>query len=193
MVNTVANVLAGKPLTTGGVLIAPLATTLPTTAVAAPAVGFVAAGYVGEDGVTEGTDRSTEKIRAWGGDTVRVLQGEFSVTYQFSFLESLNTAVLEAVYGDDNVAVTAAGVSAGTLRTVKINSDTLPHKSFIFEIKDGDAKIRIVVPDGQITEVGEITYSDTEVIAYSVTIEAFEDASGNNAYKYLDDGVFDPA
>jgi len=188
--NTVANVVAGKPLTTGGVLIAALGTALPTAAGTAPDVGFVAAGYIGEDGVTEATDRSIEKVKAWGGDIVKVLQTEFSATYQFTFLESLNANVLKAVYGDTNVTTTAATVSTGTLQAVKINGDILPHKSFIFEVKDGLAKVRIVVPDGQINEVGEVTYSDSEVVAYQVTIEAFEDSAGNNAYKYTDDGVF---
>lgn len=192
VVNTVSNVVSGKPLTTGGVLIAPLGTALPTTAAAALDEDFLGAGYIGEDGVTEGTDRSTDKIRAWGGDTVKVVQSEFSVTYQFSFIEALNSGALKAVYGDDNVVTTAAGPSAGTLNTVKINSKTLPHKSYVFEIRDGLAKIRIVVPDGQITEVGEVTYNDSDVVAYQVTVEAFP-VSGDNALKYLDDGVIDPA
>jgi hypothetical protein len=190
--NTVSNVVAGKPLTTGGVLIAPLGTALPTTVATAPAAGFVAAGYIGEDGVTEATDRSTDKIKAWGGDIVKVVQTEFSATYQFTFLESLNSTVLKAVYGDTNVTTTAATASTGTLQAVKINSLILPHKTYLFEVRDGLAKVRIAVPDGQITEVGEVTYSDGEVIGYQVTVEAFQDASGNNAYKYSDDGTFTP-
>lgn len=192
MANNVSNVVAGKPLTTGGVLIAPLATALPTTVATAPNAAFQAAGYIGEDGVTEGTDRSTTKVKAWGGDIVKVLQTEYSATYQFTFLESLNANVLKAVYGDANVTTTAATASTGTLQAVKINSGILPHKSFIFEVKDGPAKVRIVVPDGQITEVGEVTYSDSEVIGYQVTVEAFQDSAGNNSYKYSDDGVFTP-
>lgn len=192
MANTVANVLAGKPLTTGGVLVGPLDTALPTDAATAPDVGFVAAGYIGEDGVTESNGRTTEKVKAWGGDIVRVLQTEFSATYQFVFLETLNTTVLETVYGDDNVTVTAATPTTGTLRSVVINSQDLPHKEFILEVKDGLARVRIVIPDGQITEVGDIVYNDGNVIGYPVTVEAFQDASGNNAYKYIDDGVFAP-
>lgn len=193
MANSVASVLAGKPLATGGVLVGPLGTAVPTNTTTAPNVALVAAGYIGEDGVTQTIDRSTEKVRAWGGDIVKVLQTEVSVTFQFTFLESLNTTVMETVYGDDNVTVTAAGVSTGTLRAVAINSEELPHKVFIFEIKDGDARVRVVVPNGQITAVGDIQYSDSSVIQYQCTIEAFADASGNQAYLYLDDGVFDPA
>ena len=189
MPNTVSAVLAGKPLSTGGVLIAPLGTALPTNASTAPAAGFVAAGYIGEDGVTESAERSTEKIRAWGGDTVKVVSTEFSVTYSFVFLETLNTTVLETVYGDDNVSTVAATGTEGALRVVAINGDDLPHKSFVIEVKDGPARVRIVIPDGQVTEVGEVTYTDAEVIGYEVTVEAFQDADGNNCYKYISDGV----
>lgn len=192
MANVVGNVLAGKPNVTGGVLIAPTGTALPVTAVAAPNVAFVSAGYIGDDGLSQTIDRSTTKIKAWGGDIVRVLQTDASVSFKFTFLESLNTGVLKAVYGDSNVVVTAGGVSTGTLRAVAINGAELGHKEFIFEIKDGLAKIRVVVPNGQITEVGEIKYSDGEVISYAVTVEAFPDSAGNQAYSYLDDGVFIP-
>jgi hypothetical protein len=191
--NTVSAVLAGKPLSTGGVLIAPLGTALPVDATGVPDPAFVAAGYIGEDGVTESAERSTEKIRAWGLDVVKVVSTEFSVTYEFVFLETLNTTVLQTVYGDDNVLQTDASPTAGALRVVAINGDDLPHKSFVIEVKDGPARVRIVIPDGQVTEVGEVTYTDAEVIGYEVTVEAFQDADGNNAYKYISDGVPVPA
>ncbi|MBO0747282.1 MAG: hypothetical protein J2O47_02960 [Acidimicrobiaceae bacterium] len=190
MPNLVKNVVAGKPLSTGGVCIGPLGTALPADATTALDEALVSAGYIGEDGVTEAADRSTDKIRAWGGDTVKIVQTEFSTTYTFTFIETLNSTVLETVYGDDNVTTTAPTSSKGTLHVVKVNADILPHKVFVFEVKDGDAKIRIVVADGQVTEVGEITYSDSEVIGYEVTVEAFRDPTLNaNAVKYMDDGV----
>lgn len=187
--NTASNVVAGVPLATGGVLLGTDATVAPTDATTALS-GMNPAGYIGEDGVTETNERSSDKVRAWGGSTVKVVQSEHNVTYQFTFLETLNANVLKAVYGEDNVETTPATASKGTLHAVKVNGATLPHMPFAFEVKDGDAKIRIYVPDGQITEVGDITYSDTEVIGYQVTVEAFDDADGNKAYKYLDDGKF---
>jgi len=189
MANTAANVVAGTPLATGGILIGDLTATAPTTALST-LTGFAAAGYIGEDGVTEANERSTDRIRAWGGDTVKVVQTEHNVTYQFTFLETLNADVLKAVYGEDNVTTTAATVSTGTLHEVAVNASVLPRKSYVFEVKDGPAKIRIYVPDGQITEVGEITYSDSEVVGYEVTVEAFADDLGNKAYKFLDNGIF---
>lgn len=189
MANNVKNVVAGKPLAAGGVWRAPVGTALPTDEMTALNAAFKSAGYIGEDGLTETQDRSTEKIKAWGGDTVKVVQTEFGLTYQFTFLESASAEVLKAVHGAANVTTTAATASSGAKHAVKITSEQLPHEVYVFEIKDGDARIRICVPDGQITEVGEVTYSDSDVIGYQVTVEAFFDATlAAQAVKYINDG-----
>jgi len=191
MTNTVANVLQGAPATTGGVLIGTAGATLPTTATGT-ATGFTALGYVGEDGLTETIDRTTDKIKAWGGDIVKVTQSEFSVTYGFTLYETQNADVLKAVFGDTNVTTAAATASTGKLQSVKVNSQTRSKKPMIFEMVDGLAKIRIVVPSGQISLSGDLTYTDAGVVGYPCTVEAFADSSGNQAYHYLDDGVFTP-
>lgn len=190
MANDTQNVVAGKPLATGGVLAGPLGTALPTDVTTATDAALVALGYVSEDGLTETVERSTDKIRAWGGDTVKVVQTEYGVTYSCTLIEATKAEVLALVYGDDNVTTVAASPTAGELSTVVLNSDTLPHKTFVFEIKDGDARIRIVVPDGQVTEIGEVTYADGDAVGYEITIEAFRDESiGGQAIKYITNGV----
>jgi hypothetical protein len=189
MTNTVANILQGTPLVTGGVLKGTASATLPTTAVATT-TGFTALGYVGDAGVTESIGRTTDKIKAWGGDVVKVVQTEFSVSYQFTLYETLNAEVLKAVHGDANVTTTAATSTTGTLQSVKINSATMPKLPWVLDMKDGTALIRVAIPLGQINAVGDVTYNDGAVIGYPVTIEAFADTSGNQAYKYIDDGVF---
>lgn len=191
MVNTVGNVLAGKPLATGGIWGGPSGTAIPTDASTALNAALKAYGYIGEDGLTETVGRSTEKVKAWGGDTVKVLQTDYSVTYQFTFIESLNAEVLKTVFGASNVVTTAATSSTGTKFAVKRNAEQLPHQVFVFEIKDGSARKRIVVPDGQVTEIGDITYNDGGVISYQVTVEAFYDPTlGGQSVEYSDDGKF---
>ncbi len=190
MANLVKNVVVGRPLASGGVLSGALGAVLPTDATTAPDQSITGVGYISEDGVSETIDRSTEKIKAWGGDVVKVVQTEFSVSWSYGMIEALRAEVNKEVYGEPNVTVTPASASAGTKLVVKINSDQLAHRSRIYEIKDGDARIRIVAPDSQVTSVGDITYADGDVIAYPVTVEGFRDAAGNQAYKYMDDGVF---
>lgn len=190
MANLVKNVAAGKPLATGGVLSAPMSTVLPTDASTAPVAAFAGTGYISDDGVQETIGRDTDKVKAWGGDVVKILQTEHSVTWEYAMIEALRAEVNKEVYGEPNVVVTAATASTGTQLAVKVTAAQLPHRARIFEINDGTARVRICVPDSQITEVGDVTYADGSVISYPVTVEGFPDATGVKAYKYTDDGVF---
>lgn len=190
MPNLVQNVVAGKPLTTGGILSGPIGTALPTDVTTAITAGIEAVGYISDDGVSETMNRETDKIKAWGGDVVKIVQTEHSVTYEYTMIEYLSKLVNQEVYGEPNVTATAATVSTGNLLAVKVTADQLPHRVRVLEIKDGNARVRIVLPDSQITEVGDVSYQDGAVIAYPVTVEAFPDATGVKAYKYSDDGKF---
>lgn len=188
MANLVQNVVAGKPLATGGILSGPLGSPLPTDASTVVDVSILGVGYISDDGVSESMARETDKIKAWGGDVVKIVQSEHSVTYQYTMIESARAEVNREVYGEPNVTATVATSTHGNLLAVKVTAEQLPHRVRVIEIKDGDARIRIVLPDSQITEVGDITYQDASIIAYPVTVEAFPDATGVKAYKYSDDG-----
>lgn len=183
------NVLVGVPdKASGGVYMSsePLdVATYPITSLttALPA-DMVPSGFISEDGVTEANETDTEKIKAWGGDTVRVVQTDHTVTYTLTFLET-SPRILRAIYGEDNVT------DDGTVLVARLNSTTLEHRSWAFEMKDGDKRIRIFVPDGQITSRGEVTYTHSGAISYEVTIEAFPDANGDKAIKVLDSAEAD--
>lgn len=190
MANNSNLILQGKPPVTGGVLCDPTnAVTLPTTATAALPTGFIALGYVSEDGLSMTQDRSTDKIKAWGGDTVKVVQTDYGVTFSWTFMQTADPDVLRAVYGAGNVTVTPATSTAGTQISIKGNADVLPRARWVFEMKDGNARVRIVVPVGQISAVGDLSFTDGDAIAYEVTLDTFPDSSGNSFYKYIDDGI----
>ena len=73
--------MVGVPLTaTGGVAAGPTDSTLPTDATTALPAGITALGLVGDEGVSLTRERSTDDIRAWGGQIVRTVQTEFSET-----------------------------------------------------------------------------------------------------------------
>lgn len=180
MANTASNVLVGRPLATGGILVAPLPATLPTSATSTPNAAFDAAGYVSSDGVIQTLGTDVTEIKAWGGDIVRRIQTSHDLTYAFTLIET-NEVSLTVYYGDENVTV-GTGTTA-----VEIKAGDLPRKAWLVEIKDGDKRVRIVIPDGQVTDRGDITYADENAIAYELTLTCYPDSSGVKAYIYTDD------
>lgn len=166
--STQANVSTGKPKIGGAVYRAPLGTTLPTNATSALGTAFENLGYVSEDGFTNSNTASTEQIKAWGGDVVAQPQTEKPDNFTGTFIEALNTAVLKAAYGDDNVSGT---LSTGI--TVRANSTEMPRAVWVVDMVLGNNLKRIVIPQGQVTEVGDIEYKDDSVIGYPLTIAAF--------------------
>jgi len=187
MASTVGNVFAAMPAATGALLRAPLGTALPTSARTAPGAEFIDQGFIGEDGFTQAEARDTEKKKAFGGSVVKVLQTDYSVTIQFAFLESTNAEVLKSIYGADNVTVGTAEDDEEIV--VRKNKKQSPHASWIIDVVDGDGLIRTVVPDGQITEVDDIVKVHSDTIAYTVTMECFEDANGDNVLEYIAQGA----
>lgn len=181
MANTATNVSVGKPKTTGGIWRAPLGTTLPTDASTALAAAFVSLGYIANDGVTNSNTMESDEYKAWGGDVVLTYQTEKTDTFAFGLIESLNPDVLETVYGEDNVSGTLAnGI------TVRANAADLTEYVYVIEqVLRGGALKRIVIPDGKVSEIGEIVYADEEVINYQVTITAMAGADGDTHKEYI--------
>ncbi|SUO45765.1 major tail protein [Streptococcus pyogenes] len=54
-------------------------------------------GYVSEDGVVNEDTRSSENIKAWGGDIVGAVQTEKEDKFTYKLIESLNVEVLKEV------------------------------------------------------------------------------------------------
>lgn len=167
---TAANVLVGAPPSAvGGVYSAPTGTALPTTAIAALDAAFVDAGYVSEDGVTQSISSDTNDIKAWNGDTVRTVETGHSVTFQFTLLETSNVTT-GLYYGNSLIEMKARQVT---------------RKSWVIDVADGARKIRIVIPDGEITAKGDVIYKLDEAVAYDLTVTAYPNASGVKAFKYV--------
>ena len=180
MANSTANVATGKPKVGGAFYIAPKGTALPTDATTALAAAFICAGYISDAGLTNNNSRETAEIKAWGGDTVLNPVTGHTDTFGTTFIEVLNPQVLKLVHGDDNVSGTLAdGI------TVNVNGSDLDHYVIAVDMILNGAVKRIVIPDGQVTSVGEVSYADADAVGYETTITGYPDASGNTHYEYI--------
>ncbi|MCH4015037.1 MAG: phage tail protein [Solobacterium sp.] len=181
MGNTVSNVTTGKPKKTGAIFSAPLGSTLPTDATTALDKAFVCMGYAGDDGVTNSDAPDTDTVKAWGGDTVLIINNGKADTFKLKLIEALNPEVLKAVYNSSNVT----GTLADGL-TVKANNDDGEHRVWVIEmIMRGNVAKRIVIPDAVISDMDDISYTDSDETGYDVTLTAMPDSDGNSHYEYI--------
>lgn len=184
-------VIAGTPNPAGGMYYGPLATALPTDSTTALGVGFVNLGIVSSAGLAASKSRDTTNVTDWLGNIVLVLQTAYTETYQVTLIEALKADVMKLVAGDSNVTATPAASGSGNQLAVTNDGSQLPRKAFVFDLlhRSSGATKRIAIPEGQVTAVGDVTYSASDAVGYQVTITAFKDSSGNFSYEYSDDGT----
>ena len=179
--STAINVSAGKPNPAGAIRIAPVGTPLPTNTQDALNSAFEDLGYVSEDGLVNSTNLEVEKIKAWGGDTVLVIQSSKEDTFKYTLIEVKNVNVLKHIYGASNVS--------GTLETgltIKANNQDVDEVSIVIDMimRDNTAK-RIVIPSCKVSAVGDINYKDNEAVGYETTVDCTPDNAGNTHYEYM--------
>jgi len=170
---------------TGAVSYGPTATTAPIDADTPLAIGFRDVGYISADGVVEARDRSTSNIVAWqNSDVVRTVVTESSITVSFTMIES-NPNSVELFYG-------------APVDTVDGSVDIVPaatggRKSIVVDYVDGDKFVRLYIPQGEVTEVGETTIAGGDAVGYEVTITGYPDTTlGMSAKKFYSALVVTP-
>lgn len=179
--NDANNVSVGKPNVGGAIFVAPLGTAVPTDASTPLDPAFVNLGFASDAGVTKSNSVTNQSITAWGGTEVINSQTAYSETYAFTLIESQRIEALKLAYGDKNVVGTvASGI------TVKHNSQEKPKLCFAIEVLLSNGNIqRIVIPQGKVTQLGDVVYQDGAVIPYPITISALPDDAENSSYDYF--------
>jgi hypothetical protein len=150
---------------TGALSVGPEGTALPTTAESVLNAALKDLGYVGEDGVTETRDRSSDSIKAWQkAAIVRENVTEANLTYKFVLLETKKETI-ELYY---------AGTVDASDGSIDIDpSATGGRHVFVLDVIDGDDFIRTAIPSGEVTEVGDQVYANGSPIGYEITVRAY--------------------
>lgn len=178
-----SNILVGSPnqtAVTGAIKRAALGTTGPTDASTALNT-WTAGGYVDEDGVSLSPELSTSDIRDWSKALQRKLVDSFDGTITFTYLEFGDIESLKQQFGDKYVEV-----GENNKIKISIGGHLGEIQSWVIDIKDGDVAVRIYVPKGQVTEMGELSFVAGEAIKSQTTLSCYDDGTGNSVYIFID-------
>ena len=155
------------------VYVAPIGSTEPTNTTTALDAAWEALGLLSEDGMSESRDEDATDHYAYGGILVRQTRTRHKRSFKVTVLED-TPAVFDLV-NPGSTASTSGGI---TTRTVVVPTTTPNPKAFLFELTDGDVILRRVIPRGEVTEVGEVAFTDNEMRAFELTITVYADDAG---------------
>lgn len=180
--NDATKVTAVKPKVTGAVFVAPLKTALPTDAKTELDPAFKNLGFISDDGIKNENTASSEDVKAWGGAIVNSIQKDKTDKFKMTYIEALNIDVLKFIYGKNNVE---GSLEAGI--TIKVGlEEAEPQVMVIDSVLQGGYLKRVVIPVAKLTEIGEISYSDSETLGYESTVSAFPDSNGFTHYEHIE-------
>lgn len=178
MNNDKSNITIGLPKEGGAVFWAPAGTALPSNATSSLSGSYVNLGYISSDGLTHTTTEESDKIVAWGKDVVMVAQTAYSETVKVNLIETVRASVLQFIRGTSNVSIGVDGsIDSGT------TGEPLPRGVIVIDTYQNNGAAtprvhRIVFGDCQLTDrSGDVTYNNSDPLAYPVTIEAYKFAS----------------
>lgn len=178
--NNQANVSAGKGVKGGYIFSAPTGTTLPTDIKTDLDEAFKCLGFISEDGYVETVEEDSNDLVDMNGDLMDSTNSNRVESAQVTFAE-IKAETLKRQYGDANVT------DANGVITVKHNSDSHPTFAYVLELvlKNG-RRWRKVVPNGQSSELDDLTISSSELCQRALTIKYLTDADGNTCYDYFE-------
>ena len=155
------------------VYIAPYATDGPSDLVAAWATPWDAVGLLdGEEGFTESREAETSEHYAWGGKLYKRSTSKHKRTIKFVALE--DNDVMFALINPGSTRSSAAGVRSSTIKTPASGT----RFAIGFETREGDKVKRRFAAHAEVTEVADITESETDPTVYEVTVVIFPESDG---------------
>lgn len=195
-----ALIFSADPVVGGGLRVAPLGTDLSKTpgfnaTATIDTSTWIDLGNMGDEGFVEKLAKKNDKKRNFGGNIVKIVQSEFDATLTFTFMESVNGLVLQAIFGETNVTITPATSTHGNQVQVNKNDLRIPDQSWLIDTYDSEtqARYRNWVPDGMIFEIADIKVATTDIISYKVTLQCFQtllsDGSKAAIRTWTDDGL----
>ena len=150
--------------------------------------GFTTSGYISEEGPSLSTSVNVTDIREWNRAAVRRILEQFDGTISCTLIQ-LDEEGAKQCFGSSNVTKVAANSTHGEQLKIALGAHLDSPQAWALRIKDGNAKMIVLVPNGQVTSGVDITFAANTAISLPITISANDDGTGNSIYIYSDDGI----
>lgn len=172
--NDTENVSSGKGVKGGYWFSAPLGTTIPTGFEPLDSA-FVNLGFVTEDGITRALDEDSDDVVDMNGDTIATLSSSKKETFALTMAE-IKADTMRERWGHENVTVDSNGI----IKAVS-NSDERSNRCYVGDfVLKGGRRWRTIVPNGKVTEVGEMLFASSDIVGIETTVTAFPGSDGNS-------------
>lgn len=182
----------------GAVVVAPMATALPTTLTTGasselvPFTDFESLGRISDAGLTASADTESSGVPGWGAlEDVRTDIIRRTSTFSFTCLET-RKSVMQMYYNVDLDSVTADATTGEFSFTESTKPDTRYQRMVLIGIDGEGADQKIIarfLPRATVSEVSEQTWSTEDALAYQMTVTAKIDSTLGYSVKHLYGGA----
>ncbi len=167
--------------TNGAGWCAPLGTAQPSDPETYPPAPWLALGAISDDGLVVGFDEDSQQFTPWGQTTpFRTVITSSVRTFQITAWETNRPIVKSLMFRQDVDDLVPDG--NGVVTFSESATATPDRRSFMFDVYDGDVLLRFYIPEGEITDRGDTTFKQDEMVGYEWTISTYPDSSGNTVY-----------
>jgi hypothetical protein len=165
----------------GGLWIAGTGTAAPANPVTQPAAPWLPAGAISDDGTTYGFDEDNTEFQPWGlTSPFRTTITKSIRTLKFTLWETsrvINASVMFRVAVAD-LAPDPDGYTA----YAETASPTPDRRAWYLLVFDGDVVKSLYVPQGEVTDRGDVVYKQDTISGFDLTVTAYPDDAGNTVY-----------
>ncbi|MEU0493489.1 hypothetical protein ABZ249_30045 [Nocardiopsis sp. NPDC006139] len=169
----------------GGGWVAPRRTAQPAELEEAPTGLWKPLGAVNGDGLNQSFEEDQESFIPWGLTTpFRKVTTSSERSFSATLWETMRPAVLSLMYKKTIEEMTPDEVT-GKLQFAESGTGQPDPRAFIWDVYDGPAIHRYYIPEGEVTNRGDVEHATTAMRGYELTFSAYPDEAGNTIYHSL--------
>lgn len=163
----------------------PVGSTVPSTLTGVWAAAWIDLGLIKkEEGLTEAMDMDRNEFYAWGYQSpVRTQVLRKTITFRMVFLES-KAHILSLYHAHPLTSMLSAGSGVDQALTFTQGQSSDPDiRALGLDVIDGTKRNRFIVPRAEVTDRGDITYKEDEMVEYDMTFTALVASDGSTVQR----------